>query len=462
MAIGTFKLPISGTTATSSWTRPTDWLAIPSPLTDEVIGLMAVYDDDANYVAMQCAGAYTVDWGDGSIINYATNVVASHQYTFSALSAGTTTSKGFRQALVRITPQAGQTLTSVNFGITNPTIGKSFAPGWLEFDSRTPTALPLYNASSNIIRYARLEKITVRQMGTQNINNWCSNLFNLKSVYIEPSETSHCTAANSAFQNCYALEEVNLFDTSLVTNVTSMFINCYNLQTVPNFNFSSTTNVNSIFNNCASLTTVPAFLMGTDCFNMFLACNSLVTVGLMVTTNVVTFTSMFQNCQSLTSVPLINTASGTNFTSMFAGCNSLMEIPLFNTVSATNFTSFFNGAQNMMYIPALNTNNVSNINLGFNGCTNLREFPAFNLPLCTNFGSFLTSNTTLSKSLMYGATRGHSYSNMSLSQANIVLIFTNLGIASGAQTITVSTNPGYAGLTVGERLIATAKGWTIA
>jgi hypothetical protein len=51
---------------------------------------------------------------------------------------------------------------------------------------------------------------------------------------------------------------------------------------------------------------------------------------------------------------------------------------------------------------------------------------------------------------------------MSLSQANIVLIFTNLGTASGAQTITVSSNPGFAGLTTAERAIATGKGWTIA
>jgi hypothetical protein len=51
---------------------------------------------------------------------------------------------------------------------------------------------------------------------------------------------------------------------------------------------------------------------------------------------------------------------------------------------------------------------------------------------------------------------------MALSQANIVTIFTNLGTAAGAQTITVSSNPGYAGLTAGERAIATGKGWTIA
>ena len=463
MAVGTFKLPIAGASnAGNAWTRPADWLTIPTPGAQEVIGLMAVYDDDANYVAMQCTGAYTVDWGDGTVTNYASSAVASRQHVFSTISAGTTTSKGFRQVLVRVTPQAGQNLTLVNFGIQHPTLAKSFAPGWLEFDVRTPNALPTYGASSNVIRYARLEKITIRQMSTASLANLFSSLFSLKSVYIEPSETNGSTASNNMFLNCYSLEDVNLFDTSTITNASTMFQNCYNLQTVPNFVFSATTNVANIFNNCYSLVTVPAFAMGTDCTQMFVGCNSLVTVGLMTTTNVTSFSNMFQNCVSLTTIPLINTVAGTNFTSMFAGCNSLQEVPLLNLANATNMTGMFNGAQSIIYLPTLNTANVTTLNQTFNNCTNLRQLPAFSLPLCTVFTSWLGANTTLSKSLIVNPTRGHSYSGMSLSQANIVTIFTNLGTASGAQTITVSSNPGYAGLTAGERLIATLKGWTIA
>jgi hypothetical protein len=147
---------------------------------------------------------------------------------------------------------------------------------------------------------------------------------------------------------------------------------------------------------------------------------------------------------------------------MFNGCQSIMEVPLFNMVSATNLTSMFSGAQNMSYVPAFNTANVTTVSSMFNNCTGLRELPALSLPVCTVFTSWLNNNTTLAKSGVINPTRGHSYSNMALSQANIVTIFNNLGTASGAQTITVSTNPGYAGLTAGEKLIATAKGWTIA
>jgi surface protein len=463
MAIGSFILPMGsgGSTSTSSWTRPADWLAMPTPGVQEVIGLMAVYDDGGNYVALNCQGAFTVDWGDGTIVNYPSNTTVSYQHTFASLSAGTTTSKGFRQALVRITPQAGQNITSLSFGNLNATLGKSYAPGWLEFDIRTPNALPTFSGGSNTIRYARLEKITLRQMGTQNPQNWCTNLFNLKSVYIEPTETSHCTAFNNMFQNCYSLVEVNLFNTSLGTNCSLMFNSCFSLETLPAFNFGSATDLTGAFSSMASLKTVPTMILSGNLNQLFVNCYNLKNVAVLSTSSVSFFQAMFQNCGSLVNVPLMNTSAGTVFTSMFAGCNSLTEIPLLNTANATTMVGMFNGCNSLMYLPALNTSNVTNLTQTFNNCWNLRELPALNLPLCTNFTSWLDNNITLSKSNITGATRGHAYNGRSLNRANIVTIFTNLGTASGTQTINVSSNPGRAGLTASEIAIATGKGWTV-
>ena len=464
MAIGTFKLPIGSTTATAStttYTRPADWLAMPTPGVQEVIGLMAVYDDDGNYVALQCQGAYTVDWGDGTITNYGNNVIASYQHTFASLPSGTLTSKGFRQALVRITPQAGQNLTFVGFNIQHPTLAKSYAPGWLEFDIRTPNTLPTFGGGGNVIRYARLEKITVRQMGANNPQNWCTNLFNLKSVYIEPSETTGRTLFNNMFQACYSLVEVNLFDTSTGTGFQSMFNGCFSLETLPAFNFGSATDLTQAFTSMSSLKSVPVLTLAGNLTQLFLNNYNLKEVAVLNTNAVTNFTGMFQNCGALKNVPLINTSAGTNFTSMFSGCNALTEIPLLNTASASNMTGMFNGCNNLVYLPALNTSNVTTVNQMFNNCINLRELPAFSLPVCTVFTSWLANNATLSKSNIINATRGHSYSGMSLSRANIVTIFNNLGTAAGTQTINVSTNPGRAGLIPSEIAIATGKGWTV-
>ncbi len=70
-------------------------------------------------------------------------------------------------------------------------------------------------------------------------------------------------------------------------------------------------------------------------------------------------------------------------------------------------------------------------------------------------------STTASKSNITGARFTHSYTGRSLSRANIVTIFNNLGTASGSPVITVSNNPGRAGLTASEIAIATGKGWSV-
>jgi hypothetical protein len=171
---------------------------------------------------------------------------------------------------------------------------------------------------------------------------------------------------------------------------------------------------------------------------------------------------MFLNCRNLETIPLFNTIAGINFTSFLQGCGSITSVPLLNTPVATTMTNMFNGCGALMELPALNTSNVTIVTQMLSNLVNLKQLPAFNLPVCITFTSWISNIATITKSNITGATRAHSYSGNSLGQANIVTIFTNLGTASGAQTITVSSNPGYLSLTAGERLVATNKGWTIA
>jgi len=55
-----------------------------------------------------------------------------------------------------------------------------------------------------------------------------------------------------------------------------------------------------------------------------------------------------------------------------------------------------------------------------------------------------------------------SLANKNLGRLSIVEVFNGLASGVTSKTITVSANPGYASLTAADRLIATAKGWTIA
>lgn len=73
------------------------------------------------------------------------------------------------------------------------------------------------------------------------------------------------------------------------------------------------------------------------------------------------------------------------------------------------------------------------------------------------------SCSSLAQGAMSGTTYAISYSGCKLSEAALVAIFTALGSANGgSQTITVTGTWGDAQLTAADKLIATAKGWTVA
>lgn len=70
------------------WVRPADWLTLPTVnLGDSIFtGLYAVYDTTQNYVSISAGGAFTVDWGDGTVENFATGVFANHLYDYASIS----------------------------------------------------------------------------------------------------------------------------------------------------------------------------------------------------------------------------------------------------------------------------------------------------------------------------------------------------------------------------------------
>jgi hypothetical protein len=89
-----------------------------SPTEDKFAGLIAVFDHDANYAelalkpAPEVVGSFEVDWGDGTVEEYAFDggdlIVATHQYDFSNTNLTDTVSTlGYKQAMVVVTPIEG-------------------------------------------------------------------------------------------------------------------------------------------------------------------------------------------------------------------------------------------------------------------------------------------------------------------------------------------------------------------
>ena len=108
---------------------------------------------------------------------------------------------------------------------------------------------------------------------------------------------------------------------------------------------------------------------------------------------------------------------------------------------------------------SLDTSSVTNFTAMFQNCYSLQTVPALNTAAGTNFTNMFYSCSSLQQSDITGTTYAISYASANLSAAALNNIYTKLGTAAGAQTITVTSNWGTAG---DDPTIATAKGWTVA
>jgi len=215
--------------ASTGWTRPFDWLPIPAIATgEEVIYLLcAIYNViDGNFAAFKFRGAYTVDWGDGNIENVADNVKAEHSYAWG--DVGDVTSEGYRQALIKVTPQGGSNLTLVDLQEVYTGMPNAESSLFVDMVLNIPnnTAQMIIGGGSSY--HARTQRVWIKEVGI------LTNTVNL-------------------FNAMQSLVEIPLFDTSNVTSSAYMFTFCSALSTIPNFDFSSSTNVTYMFRDCNSL-----------------------------------------------------------------------------------------------------------------------------------------------------------------------------------------------------------------
>ena len=298
-------------TPPSFWTRPTDWLPMPTVVStdDTFVGLHAVFPSGQNFCAFSFTtngGDYQVDWGDGTITTHTSNTTAEHEYDYTTYdpSNSTLSSRGYKQAMVIVTPLTGN-LTTCNFQLrytTVPAQNQAYATGFLDCILSMPnadTGLSI-NFGGNNVRHTYVERFEMLNIGG------CTNMANM-------------------FVSCNSLQSVPLFDTSNVTSMILMFQGCFSLQTVPLFDTSSVVNMASMFNTCRSLQSVPLF----------------------DTSSVANMGAMFNNCNSLQSVPLFDTSSVTVMGNMFQGCFSLQTVPPFDTSNVTAMGTMFQGCSSL-------------------------------------------------------------------------------------------------------------------
>jgi len=242
-------------TGTVPWVRPSDWLSLPSVVSGDqkIVMLVAVFNT-SNFLAFTCSGNYQVDWGDGAgNVSYASGVKAQKELLWSDYSASTLTSRGYRQAIVTITPQTGQNLTSVDLNQRHSTPTVAHSTSVLDMRVGGPfistfTIGNLSNVSYRMLNWFEWVGVSALSSAV----NFFSGLTGLRAM-VGTEFLANATDFSSMFYNCSSLQSVPLFNTAAGTSFTSMFYNCYSLQSVPLFNTAAGTNFTSMFYNCSSL-----------------------------------------------------------------------------------------------------------------------------------------------------------------------------------------------------------------
>jgi hypothetical protein len=183
------------------WTRPQCWPSIPYiSVSEQVVYIpFAVYNDDSNYFAITCRGAYTVDTGDGTVTNVADNTKFEYKFTYANVSK--TCIRGYKVALIKITPQAGQNLTSVTFQVYHSAIESNKYSNVLEIVANLPNGSIVIGGST--VTNGILENIDVRTCTNTTFANLFYNCINLKnySVITQSTVNVYTTAFTSSGLN---------------------------------------------------------------------------------------------------------------------------------------------------------------------------------------------------------------------------------------------------------------------
>lgn len=479
-----------------NYQRPSDWANLPSVTagSQQIVGLYAVFNNESNICAVQIQGAYNVDWGDGTTGAFANNVVATKRYdqtTYAGLTSSIVTSRGgsYKTVLIKITPQTGQNLITLNLaaiptGITG--LNNNHSTNWLDIRmaGSNITTCGISNWYFNGISSRMLEQFEF--IGNAAITSFTFiSCTSLKKIVAFPS-TAAMSGWSSNFHTCFALEEipasmldsfvtgrvsgainyvfyscsslaylpVAAFNTKNVTQMAGVFQSCQNLKQSPSIDTSACTSLNGLYYDCPMLEEIPYLdtRRNTDFAQMFSSCTNLRRMqSELLGASGTSFSYMFSGNKSLKTVPKINTSNGTNFQGMFNGAagnqtipqydyskatdlsffgrySSLNTLPPFNTTSAlTNTRYMFDSCGTLQTAPLItNMSNVTNTEFMFNGCWSLRTIPSITMGNATTSGSMFAGTQALLSVGMTGISFACNFTNSMMGSTALNNLFSSL------------------------------------
>lgn len=420
-----------GSGGSTAWVRPSDWLILPSAEANSVKILHAVFDQAENYVVIKMQTAdnstYTINWGDGNSTTAASNTNITYNYTYSSASLdGTLSSRGYKQAIITITPQAGKTFTLCDLSqkISTPTGMQMYATGLLDVNINLPnlTAAQRLFIGSSVVRHSYLERVYITSWGL--VNN-VSSLFQYCPALQSLNETewnmANIQTTAAMFFSCSGIKVIDgsNWNMAKVTTIADMFRDCQTIQKIncANWNLGLCTTFSSTFQSCVALTEID--------------------VSNWNTSNVNSFSYTFQACRSLTrlNVRNWNAAKVTTMTNMFELCYALQEIDmsLWSLPLCTTASAAFANCHSLRKLGPCSFSNLTTLGTTFNNCRSLTSCTITGMKVNVDFTACRLSTTALNQ------------------------IYTNLATVTG-RTITVTSNYGNV---ADDITIATAKGWTV-
>ena len=395
--IGKITTGGGGSETADTWVRPPEWLALPDNVdgVQKVSILNAVFDTDSEFVAFVCQGAYTVDWGDGVVEDYASDIKAEHKYDYSNvnLNSATVSKFGYKQCIITITPQAGNSLTVMSFNSYHSSIGTNssydLTTGFLDMriNSLSCTSLAI-GTSLNYVKHTRLEQCLIGELVATTLDN--------------------------LFWGCYSLQSVTIKDTSNVTSFASMHYNNYALQKMPSYTFRSAgVIISNMFNNCHSLReTYPIVVTpssNTSLQGMFGTCKSLTYIDITIVSDIdYSLGSVFQSCLSLEDIKLSFSGTGkvTSLSSTFL-YTRIKSSPVIDTNSCTIFNNTFQYCDRLTDLYEYNYASATTLAQMLDGCYSLKSIPNFNITTsCTNLSSLCQNCWSLEKAPTFSDSSG--------------------------------------------------------
>lgn len=365
-----------------TWERNPSWLALPTvtAVEQKVVLLASLRLSGSNNIGVSCAGAFTVDWGDGSApSDHTSGSNAVHDYDEAdaqfddtcapvVLNATDDTVERTGHGYVdgdRVSLYSIVTTTGIMEGAEYYVVNA--APNDFQLaltENGTPLALT-GDGTAALLPYKQVI-LTVTPQAAQNLTSitltgsaasygpspgapW------LEAVISAPNATA------LSFPACTYIEHVNILSFGSLTSAASLFTSAHNLRKVqfPSGWGASLTSTAAMFNNCTRLIEVGLFTASavTNTSNMFSGCYSLYTLPDFVFSGAITnASSMFAECtklQDLSNV-VLNLASCTNGQSMFSNCLMLASLPPILNVSAmTNASYMFYSCTRLTEVPAL-------------------------------------------------------------------------------------------------------------